>query len=159
MAFVCRHYDAAPADVFAVLVEPRTYPDWLIGAAKIRDVDENFPSPGSKFHHVVGVRPVAIPDHSEVLDVEPNRSLTLLVKARPLFAGVVVFRITGDDDGEGCILTCEEAPTFPVMKDLLRPVIDPLIHVRNQRSLRSMDTLVRIQKQRRLQEAAKQTSS
>ena len=154
MAHTCRHFDAAPEDVFAVLAEPRTYPDWLIGAAKIRDVDANFPSPGSKFHHVVGVRPFAIPDHSEVLDVEPNRSLTLLVKARPLFAGVVHFRITGDRDGDGCVLTCEEAPTFPVLKDLMRPVLEPLIHARNQRSLKSMANLVRIQKERRLQQEA-----
>ena len=152
MATVRHHFDAAPEDVFAVLIEPRTYPDWLIGAAKIRDVDANFPSPGSKFHHVVGVRPFAIPDHSEVLDVEPDRSLTLLVKARPLFSGVVIFEITGDEDG--CVLTCTEEPTFPVLKDLMRPLVDPLIHARNTKSLRSMETLVEIQKKRRLEEAA-----
>ena len=150
MAHVCRHYDATPEDVFSVLADPATYPDWLIGAARIRDVDENFPSPGSKFHHMVGVRPFVIADHSEVLDVDPDRSLLLHVKARPMFAGKVQFRITGE--GEGCVLTCEEVPDLPLAP--LRPVIEPLIHARNQRSLASMETLVMQRKQERLRREA-----
>lgn len=155
MAHVCRHYDATPEDVFSVLADPTTYPDWLIGAAKIRDVDENFPSPGSKFHHMVGMRPFVVADYSEVLDVEPDRVLVLHVKARPLFAGKVAFRITGSD--EGCVLTCEEIPDLPLVP--LRPLIDPLVHARNQKSLQSMETLVMQRKQERLRREAAAASS
>lgn len=152
MAHVCRHFDAAPEDVFAVLVDAERYPDWLVGAAKIRRVDHNWPSPGSAFHHEVGVRPFVIPDNSSVIDVEPNRTLVLHVKARPIFGARVTFRITGD--GDGCVLTCEEEPTIRSIGNALRPVLDPAIHARNQRSLRSMERLVAERKRERLTRAA-----
>ena len=153
MAHVCRHFDAAPEDVFAVLVDAWHYPDWLIGAAKIREVDANWPSPGSAFHHAVGVRPFVIPDKTTVIDVEPDRVLKLHVMARPLVSADVTFRITGGDD-EGCVLSFEEEPSVRTIGNLVRPVMDPVIHLRNQRSLRSMDTLVAERKQQRIREEA-----
>ena len=41
MSYVCREYDAGTADVFAILLDPASYPDWLIGAKAIRDIDES----------------------------------------------------------------------------------------------------------------------
>ena len=157
MAHVCRHFDAAPEDVFAVIAEPRTYPDWLVGALKIRDVDANWPSPGSSFHHVVGVPPLVMADSTTVMDIEPNRSLVLHVKARPFVSGRVTFRITGDGD-DGCILSLEEEPKVRTLGNIVRPLMDPLTHVRNQRSLERMEPLVVKRRQERVRaEAAEPT--
>ena len=62
MAFTSRQIDASPAAVFAVLVNPETYPKWLVGADRIRGVDPDWPAIGSKFHHVVGFGPFKIAD-------------------------------------------------------------------------------------------------
>ena len=140
MAFSSREIEAPASAVFAVLADPETYPDWLLGAANIREIDNNWPSPGSRFHHTVGVRPFALMDHTEVRDVEPDRSLSLSVRARPLVAAEVEFRIIGD--GDRCVVTFEEEPTLRVIGNLARPLMDPMTHVRNHRSLRRLEQVV-----------------
>ncbi len=140
MAFTAREIDAPAADVFAVLADPETYPDWLIGASQIRDHDHNWPSPGAKFHHMVGVKPFVLADSTEVIDVEPDRRLHLRVRARPLVVADAIFELVGDD--ERCVVTLEEKPAFRPFTDLLRPLVDPLIHARNHRSLRRLAEVV-----------------
>ena len=68
-------YAAAPIErVFEVVSDPRTYPDWLVGAQEIRSVDEDWPQPGSRFHHRVGlVGPLTIPDSTSSVEVEARR--------------------------------------------------------------------------------------
>ena len=39
---------------FNVLVDPTTYPSWLVGAEEIRAVSDDWPAVGSRFNHVVG---------------------------------------------------------------------------------------------------------
>ena len=140
MAFTSRVIDAPATEVFAVLADPETYPDWLLGAANIRDADHNWPSPGSVFHHTVGVRPFALADTTMVRDVEPDRSLCLSVRARPLVTAEVEFRII--PDGDRCVLTMEEEPSLRLLGNLVRPILDPVTHVRNHRSLQRLDDLV-----------------
>lgn len=140
MAFTAREIEASPAAVFAVLADPETYPRWLISASDIRHYDHNWPSPGTKFHHMVGVKPFVIPDSTEVIDVEPDRRLQLRVRARPLVVADVVFELVGDD--ERCVVTLDEKPAFRPFTDLLRPMVDPLLHARNHRSLRRLADVV-----------------
>ena len=46
------HIHASPEEVFAVLADPERYPDWVVGAAGIRDADESFPAAGSRFRRI-----------------------------------------------------------------------------------------------------------
>lgn len=140
MAHNCREIKAPPEEVFAVLADPYSYPDWLIGAANIRDADHNWPSPGTVFHHTVGIRPFAIPDVTRVVDVEPFRSLRLSVRARPLVAAEVLFTLVGD--GERCTVSIEEEPTLRILGNVVRPLVDPVIHHRNHRSLERLERVV-----------------
>ena len=146
MAHTCREIAAPPSDVFAVLADPEAYPDWLIGAANIRSYDDNWPSPGAKFHHTVGVRPFVLMDSTEVIDVEPDESLVLHVRARPLVSAVVTFRLIGK--GDRCVISMEEEPTVRTIGNLVRPILDPATHVRNHRSLGRLEKLVLARKQR-----------
>lgn len=140
MAFTAREIEASVPEVFAVLTDPYTYPDWLLGAQGIRDVDHNWPSPGTKFHHVVGVKPFVIPDSTEVVDVEPDRRLRLRVRSRPLVAADVTFELVGDE--RRCAVTFTEKPAFRPFTDVARPLIDPLLHARNHRSLARLADVV-----------------
>jgi hypothetical protein len=126
--------------VWDVLIDPHTYPDWLIGAARIRDVDEAWPSVGSRFRHRVGIGWLSIPDHSEVLEIDPGRLLRLEVEARPLIAGVVTFVLVSD--ATGTAVAIEEEPLLRTIGNVVRPVMDPTIHVRNHRSLRRLERIV-----------------
>ena len=71
MASTSREISASTHDVFAVLADPSTYPEWLAGAADVRDIDDDWPQPGAKFYHRVGIGPFTIPDSTKVLDIEP----------------------------------------------------------------------------------------
>ena len=140
MAYVCRELDASATDAFDVLIDPTTYPSWLVGAESIRDVDPTWPAEGARFHHRVGVGPLSIPDYSEVLAFEPGVRLRLRVRARPFVAAVVELHVIGGE--RRCVVTMEEEPERRIIGNLVRPLLDPTIHVRNQRSLRRLAGVV-----------------
>jgi uncharacterized protein YndB with AHSA1/START domain len=141
MAFVSREFDAPAADVFAILLDPESYPNWLIGAESVTAVDESWPQPGSRFHHRVGLGPMTIRDTTEAVALDPGSMLRLRVRARPFIVGVVTFRVTGN--GDRCVVTMEEEPGRRVIGNMVRPVLDPVTHVRNHRSLRRLAEVVR----------------
>ena len=133
-----RSFEVAPARLFAVLVDPTTYPEWLIGAKKIRSVDANWPAVGSKFHHTVGFGPLALRDSTSVRDMDDGRMLELEVRARPVLEAVVRFEITAT--GTGCRLRHIESPMGPYK--LIAPVISPLVKARNDGSLNRLAAIV-----------------
>ena len=51
MAFIGHEFSASVAQLWAALIDPTTYPQWLIGAQKIRDVDDTWPAVDAAFHH------------------------------------------------------------------------------------------------------------
>ena len=140
MAFTSREVVASPSEAFAVLTDPETYPQWLIGATAIRDVDDTWPRPGSKFHHVVGFGPLQIPDDTEVLAIDDGVMLKLKVRARPLISAVATFRVLGTDGR--CVITLQEEPALRTIGNIVRPVMDPATHVRNHRSLRRLAQVI-----------------
>jgi len=140
VAFNSREMNASAADAFAVLIDPDTYPRWLVGAKTIRDVDDGWPAPGSRFHHSVGAGPVQIPDSTTVLASEPGRMLKLRVRARPFVVAEATFSVIGD--AARCVVSLQEEPTVRGPASIVRLVMDPSIHVRNQRSLERLAALV-----------------
>ena len=140
MAYTAREVIASPEEAFAVLVDPARYPRWLGGANAVVDVDETWPARGSKFHHVVGLGPLRVADATEVVDIHEGEMLQLRVRARPFISAVVTFRVVGSDGH--CLVTMEEEPALRTIGNLVRPVMDPAVHVRNHRSLRRLAELI-----------------
>jgi uncharacterized protein YndB with AHSA1/START domain len=140
MAYASREIEASTTEVFAILVDPATYPSWLAGASKMRGIDDDWPRIGSRFHHRVGIGPLTIADNSEVLAIESDRMLRLAVRARPLISAVVTFTLLGQ--GERCVVSFEEEPGPRAIGNLIRPLLDPLTHVRNHISLKRLGALV-----------------
>ena len=140
MAYTSRSIHAPIEVVWEVLIDPYTYPHWLIGAAAIRDLDATWPAIGSRFHHRVGLGWLSLPDSTEVEDIIEPDLLRLAVRARPFVSAVATFRLVGD--GNTTAVSIEEEPRVRAIGNLVRPVMDPAIHVRNHRSLRRLDHLV-----------------
>ena len=130
----------SPERVFEYLLDPDTYPRWLIGAETMRAVDDDWPAPGSRFHHRVGMWPVRIEDYSEIVELDPPRMLHLSVRASPIIRADVTFRCRGDD--RESILIIEEEPVYRSLGNLARPVLDPATHVRNHGSLRKLRDII-----------------
>jgi NAD(P)-dependent dehydrogenase (short-subunit alcohol dehydrogenase family)/uncharacterized protein YndB with AHSA1/START domain len=135
------HIDAAPEEVFAVLSDPSCYPEWVVGAAGVRDHDENFPEVGSRFHHKVGTWPLGVKDHTEVVELDPPRRIVLKAKARPL--GTATIAIDLEESAGGTGLTMEERPGDRLTTLLAgNPLADTALRVRNAAALTRLKRLV-----------------
>jgi uncharacterized protein YndB with AHSA1/START domain len=132
----------APIDaVFAVIADPTTYPHWLVGARDIRSVDDDWPAPGTSFHHRVGlVGPLKIADRTTSVEFEVPALLTLEVRARPLGRGLATFRLRPDAHADRCVVSLDEVPLGVLAH--LRPVLDPITARRNRRSLEQLEDLM-----------------
>ena len=135
---VCREIAASPASVFDMLVEPRTYPEWLVGAQRIRGVDDDFPSQGAEFAHSVGpTSATTIDDSTEVLVVDRPHRLTLLARVGPLHAHVDMLV---EPTPDGSAVRFRERPAG--WAKALTPLLRPTLAARNIESLRRLAALV-----------------
>jgi uncharacterized protein YndB with AHSA1/START domain len=100
----------APQDqVWSILADGWTYPLWVVGASRIREVEDSFPAVGSKLHHSVGVWPVLIDDYTSVLEMEPLRRILLRARGWPL--GEASVDISLVPSGRQTEVTIEEHPS------------------------------------------------
>lgn len=123
--------------VFDALADPRTYPEWLLGAKEIRSIDPTWPSPGSTFHHRVGIAgPITIADSSSVLAIHAPDQLVLEVRARPIGRARVTFDLRSTAPGTTEVDFSEQ----PIgLARVLAPAAGPLAVARNRRSLDNLD--------------------
>jgi NAD(P)-dependent dehydrogenase (short-subunit alcohol dehydrogenase family)/uncharacterized protein YndB with AHSA1/START domain len=94
--------------VFAILADPERYPEWVLGAGEVRESDEGFPQPGTRFHHTVKLGLLQVRDHTEVIELEEPRRIVLRAKARPL--GTAIVEIELEEHGEGTEVVISERP-------------------------------------------------
>ena len=69
MSITKRVMATTPDRVWAVLADGWLYPLWVVGASRMREVDDGWPAVGTRLHHSVGAWPLLIDDDTEVLDV------------------------------------------------------------------------------------------
>lgn len=121
------------AAVFDALVDPETYPHWLIGAQEIRATDPDWPAPGSAFHHRVGLGgPVTVADKTVSRAVTRPRRLELEARARPFGRARVRFELT-EVDADTTEVSLDEVPLGAL--SIARPLLAPLTRIRNRHSL------------------------
>jgi uncharacterized protein YndB with AHSA1/START domain len=134
---VTRHALRPLDDVWDALVDPRTYPTWLVGCKEIRAVDDGWPREGLRFHHRVGLlHMVTVNDHSELLELERPRHFALDVRFRPFGRGRVDFWLAEEPGRDGAVRTridMDEKLEGPL--EPATPLAAPLIDARNRSSL------------------------
>jgi uncharacterized protein YndB with AHSA1/START domain len=126
----------SPQDVFDVLTDGWSYATWVVGAARIRDVEPEWPAVGAKIHHSVGVWPVLISDNTEVEEVDPPRMLQMRVKAWPTGEGRV--RITCTAQGDRTEVVMEEEAVSGPAQMIPKPAQDIMLSARNTESLKRL---------------------
>ena len=109
MATTSRLVAAPPEAVWAELADGWTYSSWVPGTVKIRAVDPDWPTVGSKIHHAVGIWPLTLQDETESTRCEPHRRLTLQARGWP--AGEAVIDIALAETPGGTKVTVHETPT------------------------------------------------
>ena len=140
-ATVGRTLDAPPEAVAMVLADPRAYDGVVVGSRRIRWFDPRWPEPGSRFHHTLGLGPLTVRDHSEVVAEDLPRSLRLLVHVGPFGSAEVVFRLTPEGDRTHVQLT--ETPTSGLLAWSWTPPAVALTRWRNERVLGRLEELAR----------------
>lgn len=136
MTVTTRTIHATPEKVWEVLSDGWLYPLWVVGATRMRDVDDHWPEVGAQLHHSAGVWPAVVDDTTEVLAVTPGSMLRLRARGWPAGEAEVVLTLTAQGaDTEVAI--AEDAVTGPgkLVPAFLR---QPVIHVRNVEALQRL---------------------
>jgi uncharacterized protein YndB with AHSA1/START domain len=136
MATVTRRVSATPEQVFAVLADGWLYPGWVVGASRMRDVDDTWPAAQAALHHSFGVWPLVINDRTRMLSWEPPRRLLLEAQGWPFGTATVEIEVRPVDDGAEVSIT--ENPNRGPGRLVPGLVRDPLIGVRNVETLRRL---------------------
>ncbi|WP_027861880.1 SRPBCC family protein [Marmoricola sp. URHB0036] len=137
MTTVERVINTTPQRVWEVLADGWLYPLWVVGATRMRDVDEDWPAVGSRIHHSVGVWPAVLDDDTEITACEPLQKLSLRAKAWP-FLGEADVTLDLSVQGAGTrVVMSEDAASGPG-KLVPKPVRAPGIQWRNTESLRRL---------------------
>jgi hypothetical protein len=139
---------ATPDQVWEVLADGWLFPLWVVGATRMRDVDDHWPAPGAQLHHSVGTWPLTLDDVTEVVESRPGARLELQAHAWP--GGRADVTITLHAHGAETEVVMEEHASAGPGALVPRVVQDPLLHWRNLESLRRLAFLV----ERRQQGAA-----
>ncbi len=140
MSTTTRTLSATPEQVWEVLADGWLYPLFVVGASRMRDVDESWPAVGARLHHSVGTWPLLIDDTTEVLEVEEGRRL--LLKARGWPAGEAHVDISLRPDGDATLVTMEEDATAGPGVLVPKPLRDAQLHWRNVEALRRLAFVV-----------------
>jgi len=136
MATTTRRIRATPDQVWDVLADGWLYPLWVVGASRMREVDDHWPAPGAQLHHSVGSWPLLVDDTTEVIEAVPGSLLRLHARARPTGTAEVTIRL-GAAGAETEVVIEEDAVSGPgrLVPKLLRT--PPLVW-RNVEALRRL---------------------
>jgi hypothetical protein len=81
------------AEMWDVLADGWLYPLWVVGASRMREVDDHWPQVGAKLHHSVGTWPLLLDDETEVVDITAGAMLELRARARPSGTAAVTIHL------------------------------------------------------------------
>lgn len=133
---VQQEIDATPDEVWQVLADGWLYPLWVVGATRMRQVDDEWPEPGAKLHHSVGVWPLTIDDDTEVVEVVPGHRLKLRARAWPGGEADVEVRI--ESRGAASVVSIDEDLVSGPARFVPVPIRSLALQVRNRETLRRL---------------------
>jgi hypothetical protein len=139
MAVNQRRLHCSPETVFAVLADGWLYPSWVVGTARMRDVDAGWPAPGSRLHHSVGVWPAVLNGTTSCIEWDPPRRMVVLARGMLIGKARVTLEVTPTDDGALVQLT--EHPVSGPTLLFPRTFVDLLLWFRNTDALRRLSYL------------------
>jgi hypothetical protein len=109
---------------------------WVVGASRIRDVDDGWPAEGRKLHHSFGVWPLVIDDTTEVLETQPDQRIVLEARGWPV--GTARVEITVQPDGNGSLVSIVEDVSGGPGLLVPQPVRVAAMDIRNKETLRRL---------------------
>jgi hypothetical protein len=136
MATNTRFIKAPVQAVVDVLADGWLYPSWVVGASRVRNVDETFPAVGSKIHHSFGVWPIVINDKTIVLEWDPPARVVLQARGWPVGEARVVLEFRARKGG--CVVRIKEDAVTGPGKLVPSPIRNIGLYIRNIETLRRL---------------------
>lgn len=136
MSVSVRRMRCEPDEVWRVLGDGWLLAGWVVGASRMRNVDAEWPSSGSRVHHSFGVWPLVIDDSTRIVDDARPRSLTMRPSGRWL--GTAEVRLEVRATAEGCVVRMHERAVTGPGRLVPPPVLDLVLRVRNREALRRL---------------------
>lgn len=127
---------ATPEHVWEILADGWLYPLWVVGASRMREVDDQWPAVGSQLHHSVGSWPMLIDDSTEVLESVAGSKLVLRARAWPTGEAGVAIHLR--PNGAGTEVVIEEDPVSGPAALVPKPLRDLPLRWRNVETLRRL---------------------
>ena len=126
----------APEAVFDVLAEGWLFPVWVVGASRMRAVDDAWPAENSQLHHSFGVWPALINDETTMLEWDPPRRMRIQPKGWPIGEANVIIEVK--PRGSGCIVRITEFASAGPGTLIPSPILDLALFHRNTETLRRL---------------------
>lgn len=133
-----RMFECSPEDVFDVLSDGASYASWVVGAARIRQIDAGWPAEGTEIHHSVGAWPLMLSDTTHVKKIDRPREVVLKVRAWPAGAGEVRLYCEAEPGGGRTKVTLEEEVTEGPARLVPGPITHFLLALRNVETLKRL---------------------
>jgi hypothetical protein len=122
-----------PEDVFEVLSDGWLYPSWVVGASRMREVDETWPMAGAELHHSFGVWPALIDDKTVVEEFIPSRMMVMRARGWPI--GEARVTIDVKPRGDDCVVRIQEEAIAGPGRFIPPQLLDIPLHWRNNETL------------------------
>lgn len=142
MSVTVRVVEASPEKCWSILSDGWLYPLWVVGATRMRDVDDTWPAPGSRLHHSSGVWPLVVDDTTEVRACEEAHRLQLRARGWPAGEADVDIRLRATGGGRSTEITLEETASAGPGSLVPEPVENVLLGWRNTESLLRLALLI-----------------
>ncbi|MGW9157727.1 MULTISPECIES: SRPBCC family protein [unclassified Microbacterium] len=133
MATNTRDMACTPDDVFRVLANGWLYPGWVVGASRMRDVDDTWPDPGARLHHSFGVWPALLDDTTWVEEWNPPHRAVLRARGWPVGEARVTIRARTIPSG--CQVRIDEEPVKGPATFVPALITTPMLRWRNAETL------------------------
>jgi hypothetical protein len=139
MSINYRRLRCAPERVFEVLADGWVFPSWVVGASRMRYVDDAWPTPGSQLHHSFGVWPVLLDDETTMLEWDPPRHAVMQPKGWPIGEAMVTIDVKPRHDG--CVVRIMEEAVRGPGSLVPAPLLDIPLFARNIETLKRLGYL------------------
>ncbi|MDI6943612.1 SRPBCC family protein [Microbacterium barkeri] len=136
MSINIREIRCTPEEIFRVLGDGWLYPVWVVGASRMREVDDGWPRPGAELHHSVGSWPLLLDDTTECVEWDPPRRMVLQARGWPIGEARVTIEVKAR--GAGSLVRISEAAVEGPGSLVPRFLVDPPLHARNAETLRRL---------------------
>lgn len=138
MAVNHQFFNCSPERVFDVLADGWLYPGWVVGASRMRSVDDAWPAPGSGLHHSVGVWPALINDSTTVLEWDAPRHALFKARGWPIGEAHVAVDVRERGGGDGCLVRITEDAVAGPARLVPTLLANALLQARNAETLRRL---------------------